>query len=144
MKGRLASAIEAAKAKELQIAIVVSLCIGFVLTLVLQPAINPVSTANAQSFSDNFDSGCVFLPSTPTALTTKTVLMLGLHFNNTKNAAHTITFTNAAGNDYLTSFSLPANSTYDFPCGVKGFPVVGITWSADAANSVTAQVIGLK
>lgn len=86
--------------------------------------------------------GLVFVPNTPTAVTTKTTRVYYMKFTNTTGGAVTVTVSDRSTNcnsgacDIWTAVSIPANTTItEASNGVlmNG----GITWSASAANSIT-------
>jgi hypothetical protein len=92
-----------------------------------------------------YDSGMVTLPTTSTAVTTTATCVNAIIFVNTTGSSQTVNLTDNQGTpaSYLTSFSLPANSTFVYDLQFVKM-ASGIKWSATNATSVNAQVVGFQ
>jgi hypothetical protein len=92
-----------------------------------------------------YDSGMVSMPTASTAVTATATCVNAIVFVNTTASSQSVTVTDNQGTPvtYLASFSLPANSTFVYDLQYVKM-ASGIKWSAAAASSVNAQVIGFQ
>ena len=92
-----------------------------------------------------YDSGAVTLPTTSTAVTTTATCVNAVLFNNTTSSIQTITVTDnqATPVAYLSSFQIPANSTFVYDLQFVKM-ASGIKWSAGTASAVNAQIVGYQ
>ncbi len=92
-----------------------------------------------------YDSGMVTLPSTSTAVTTTATCVNAILFVNTTASTQTVNVTDNQGTpaSYLTSFQIPANSTFVYDLQFAKL-LSGIKWSATNATSVNAQIVGFQ
>jgi len=92
-----------------------------------------------------YDSGMVTLPTTSTAVTATATCVNVILFVNTTASSQTVNVTDNQGTpaSYLTSFQLPANSTFVYDLQFVKL-AAGIKWSATNATSVNAQIVGFQ
>ena len=95
--------------------------------------------------STAYDSGMVTLPTTATVVTSTATCVNAIVFVNTTGSAQAVTLTDNQGTPvaYLSSFQLPANSTFVYDLQYVKM-ASGIKWSAANATSVNAQIVGLQ
>jgi hypothetical protein len=113
---------------------------------VTQPVSGTLSTVPKTTCGTTaYDSGMVTLPTTSTAVTSTATCVDAIVFVNTTGATQTVSVTDNQGTpaSYLSSFSLPANSTFVYNLQYVKM-ASGIKWSATNATSVTAQVVGFQ
>lgn len=92
-----------------------------------------------------YDSGIVSLPTTSTAVTATATCVNALLFVNTTASTQTVTVTDNQGSPvaYLSSFQIPANSTFLY--GLQYAKLAGgVKWFATNATAVNAQIVGLQ
>jgi len=92
-----------------------------------------------------YDSGMVALPTAATAVTATATCVNAIVFVNTTGAAQTVTVTDnqATPVAYVSSFQLPANSTFVYDLNYARM-ASGVKWSAANATSVNAQIVGYQ
>jgi len=92
-----------------------------------------------------FDSGMVTLPTASTAVTSTATCVNAILFVNTTASSQTVNVTDnqATPASYLTSFQIPANSTFVYDLQFAKL-AAGIKWSATNATSVNAQIVGFQ
>lgn len=92
-----------------------------------------------------YDSGIVTLPTTSTAVTATATCINALVFVNTTATTQTVTVTDnqATPVSYLSSFQIPANSTFIYDLQYAKL-AGGVKWSATNATAVNAQIVGLQ
>jgi hypothetical protein len=95
--------------------------------------------------STSFDSGMNTLPTTATAVTTTSTCVNAIVFVNTTSSAQAVSITDNQGTPmtYLSSFQIPANSTFIYDLQFVKM-ASGIKWSAANASAVNAQIIGIQ
>ena len=95
--------------------------------------------------STAYDSGMVSLPTAATAVTSTATCVNAIVFVNITGSTQTVTLTDNQGTpvSYLSSFQLPANSTFVYDLQYVKM-ASGIKWSAANATSVNAQIVGLQ
>lgn len=89
-----------------------------------------------------YDSGCVTLTDTLAALTALTIRAKGVLLCNLTDVQTLVTITDTAGAYRLKSYPLQGRMTVFVPLGDA--TMVGVKWNADAAASVSAQLVGDK
>ena len=95
--------------------------------------------------STAYDSGILTLPTASTAVTATATCVNSILFVNTTASAQTITLSDnqATPVTYLSSFQIPANSTFVYDLQYVKL-ASGIKWSATNATSVNAQIVGFQ
>ena len=95
--------------------------------------------------STAYDSGIVTLPTASTAVTATATCVNSILFVNTTASVQTITLSDnqATPVNYLSSFQVPANSTFVYDLQYVKL-ALGIKWSATNATSVNAQIVGFQ
>jgi hypothetical protein len=95
--------------------------------------------------STSFDSGMTAVPTTSTAVTSTATCVNAIVFVNTTGSAQTVSVTDnqATPMSYLSSFQIPANSTFIYDLQFVKMSA-GIKWSAANASSVNAQIVGFQ
>jgi len=101
----------------------------------------PKTTCGATAF----DSGMVAIPTASTAVTATATCVNAIIFVNITGSAQTVNLTDNQGTpvSYLTSFSIPANSTLVYDLNYAKL-AAGVKWSATNATSVNAQIVGFQ
>jgi len=92
-----------------------------------------------------YDSGITVIPGSSTAITTTATCVFSIFVTNTTGSAATFSLTDNAGtpNNYIVSFSVPANSNMLLPMGGIKF-LSGIKWSQVTTSAVLGQIVGVQ
>ena len=87
----------------------------------------------------------VAIPTASTAVTATATCVNAIIFVNITGSAQTVNLTDNQGTpvSYLTSFSIPANSTLVYDLNYAKL-ASGVKWSATNATSVNAQIVGFQ
>jgi hypothetical protein len=95
-----------------------------------------------------YESGLAFVPNSLTSVTTTSTCVQEVIFNNVTSSAVTLTSfqdqttnCNSGACAVVTSFSIPANSSYILRLEGAKFSS-GIKWQAGTANAITGDVVG--